>query len=164
MHIAYLHRSSSNNTFVLMGDYNIDISKQNIDNKIQNYVNEIYSSGCFSLINEPTRITSTSATTLNHIYSNSLRKISVSGILISDVSDHSPTFCIMKSNIHRSFTPGTMIRDRKKFNVEAFSEDVNNKVEYLSLSLNDDPKTEIHNSASATTEATNLHALLKKLS
>ena len=67
--------SRSNNIFVLMGDYNIDISKQNIDNKIQNYVNEIYSSGCFSLINKPTRITSTSATTLNHIYSNSLQLV-----------------------------------------------------------------------------------------
>ena len=75
------------NTFVLMGDYNISISKQNIDNKIQNYVNEIYSSGCFSLINKPTRITTTSATTLDHIYSNSLQNFSVSGILISDVSD-----------------------------------------------------------------------------
>ena len=62
--------SRSNNTFVLMGDYNIDISKQNIDNKIQNYVND--SSGCFSLINKPTRITSTLATTLDHMYSNSL--------------------------------------------------------------------------------------------
>ena len=105
--------SRSNNTFVLMGDYNIDISKKNIDNKIQNYVNEINSSGFFFLINKPTRITSTSVTTLDHIYSNSLQKISVSGILISDVSDHLPTFCIMKSNIYRSFTPGIMIRDIK---------------------------------------------------
>ena len=70
----------------------------------------------------------------------------------------------MKSNIYRSFTPGTMIRDRKKFNVEAFSEDVNNKLEYLSRSLNDHPNTEIHNILSAITEATNLHAPLKKLS
>ena len=83
--------SRPNNTFVLMGDYNINISKQNIDNKIQNYVNEIYSSGCFSLINKPTRITTTSATTLDHIYSNSLQKFSVSGIVISDVSDQGRT-------------------------------------------------------------------------
>ena len=55
---------------------NID-NKQNIDNKIQNYVHEIYSSGCFSLINKPTRITSTSATSLDLIYSNSPQKILV---------------------------------------------------------------------------------------
>ena len=137
--------SKSNNTFVLMGDYNVDLSKQNIDNKIQQYVNEIYSSGCFSLINKPT-------------------KILISGILISDVSDHLPTFCILKSNIHRSFIPRIMMRDMKKFNVEAFSEDVNNKLEYQSHSLNDDPNTEIHNILTAITEATNLHAPLTKLS
>ena len=34
--------SRSNNIFVLTGDYNIDLSKQNIDNKIQNYAKEIY--------------------------------------------------------------------------------------------------------------------------
>ena len=57
-----------------------------------------------------------------------------------------------------------MIRDMKKFNVEAFSEDVNNKLEYLSDSPNDDPNTEIHNILSAITETTNLLAPLKKLS
>ena len=57
-----------------------------------------------------------------------------------------------------------MIRDMKNFNVEAFSEDVNNKLEYLLRSLNDDPNTETHNILSAITEATNLHAPLKKLS
>ena len=57
-----------------------------------------------------------------------------------------------------------MIRDMKKFDVEAFFEDVSNKMEYLSRSLNDDPNTEIQNILSAVTEATNLHAPLKKLS
>ena len=69
----------------------------------------------------------------------------------------------MKSNIHRSFTPGIIIRDTKKFDDEAFSEDVNNKLEYLSRNLNDDPNTEIHNILNAITKATNLHAPLKKL-
>ena len=57
-----------------------------------------------------------------------------------------------------------MVRNMKKFNVEAFSEDVNNKLEYLSHSLNDDPNTEILNILPATTEATNFHAPLTKLS
>ena len=57
-----------------------------------------------------------------------------------------------------------MIRDMKKFNLKAFSEDVNNTQEYLSRSLNNDPNTEIHNVSSAITEATKLHVPLKKLS
>ena len=124
----------------------------------------MYLSGCFSLINKPTRIISTSATILDRPYldSNSLQKIFVSRILISDVSDHLPTLCNMKSNVHRSFTPGIMVRDLKKFNIEAFSEDVNNRLEYLSSSLNDDPNTKNYDILSSTAEATNLHAPLKK--
>ena len=57
-----------------------------------------------------------------------------------------------------------MIRDMKRFNVKAFSEDVTNKLEYLSHSLNDDPNTEIHNILTAITKTTNLHAPLTKLS
>ena len=49
----------------------------------------------------------------------------------------------------------------KKFHIEAFSEDVNNRLEYLSCSRNDDPTTEIHKTLSAITEATNLNVPLK---
>ena len=85
-----------------MGDYNIDLSKQNTNNKVTNYLNKLYSAGCYSLINKPTRIIDTSAMTLDHIYSNSLHKISVRGVLISDISDHLPTFCVMTSNIQKN--------------------------------------------------------------
>ena len=53
---------------MLMGDYNIDLSKQNTNNQVTDYLNELYSAGCYSLINKPTRKTDTSATTLDHIY------------------------------------------------------------------------------------------------
>ena len=38
-----------------------------------------------------------------------------------------------------------MVRPMKKFNIEAFSEVVNNRLEYLSRSLTDDPNTVIYN-------------------
>ena len=87
-------------------------------------------------------------------------KISVSKILTSDVSDHLPTICIMKSSIHKSFTPGLMVRNMKKFNAEAFSEDVNSRLEDLSRSLNDDSITEVNKILSAITKVTNFHAPL----
>ena len=67
-------------------DYNIDLSKQTSDTKVCNYINEIFSSGCYSLINKPTRINSTSATTLDHVYTNSLHRVAVAGVLILDIS------------------------------------------------------------------------------
>ena len=102
--------SHSNQAFILMGDYNIDLFEQNTNNKVTNYLNELYSVGCYSLINKSIRITVTSATTLDRIYSNSLHKMCVSGLLISDISDHLPTFCIMTSNIQKNLTPKLMIR------------------------------------------------------
>ena len=64
----------------------------------------------------------------------------------------------MKSNVHGSFTPEIMVRPMKKFNVEAFSEVVNNRLEYLSRNLTDDPNTVIYNILSVITEGTNLNA------
>ena len=88
--------SQSNTKLVLVGDYHINLSKQTLDTKNYNYVNDIYSSGCYSLINKPTRITATSATVLVHIYINSLHKIALAGVLTLDILDHLPTFCVIK--------------------------------------------------------------------
>ena len=145
----------SNQAFILMGDYNIDSSKQNTNKKVTDYLNELYSAGCCSLINKPTRITDTSATTLDHIYSNSLHKISVSGVLISDISDHLPTFCVMTSNIERNLTPKLRIREMKKFNIEAFSEEISNSLESSFRNYENDPNVIILKILNVITEITN---------
>jgi len=44
--------SHLNKPFVLMEDYNIDLSKQNLDNKVADYLNTLYSAS-YSLINRP---------------------------------------------------------------------------------------------------------------
>jgi len=59
-----------------------------------NYLNTIYAEGCNNLINKPTRITQTTATLLDHIYSDMTKYISYTGILMYDVSDHLPNYCI----------------------------------------------------------------------
>ena len=147
-----------------MGDYNIDLSKQNTNNKVTHYLNELHSAGCYSLINKPTRITDTSATTLGHIYSNSLHKISVSGVHISDISDHLPTFCVMTSNIQKNLTPKLMFRDMKKFNNEAFSEEISNSLESSFRNRENDPNVVIPKILNVITEITNKYGPLRKLS
>ena len=92
----------SNSPFFLVGDYNIDLSKQNSDRKVENYLNDLYAAGCYSLINKPTRMTSTSSTTLDHIYLNAIDKFCISGILTYDISDHLPIFYIIKNKTCRS--------------------------------------------------------------
>ena len=44
-----MHMLNQHNTpFVLLGDYNIDLAKQNNDFKVNDYLNEIYSTGGYS--------------------------------------------------------------------------------------------------------------------
>jgi len=124
--------------------------------------NTLYSAGSYSLINRPTRIAPTSATALDHIYCNSLQKISERGILISDLSDHLGTFCIVTSNISKSYSNCFKIRDMKKFNVETYCEDVINKLK--SFSNQENPNNIIRSILTAITEATNLHAPLRNFS
>ena len=53
----------------------------------------MYSHAFTPLITKPTRVTSNTATLIDNIFTNSSRN-SFNGILLSDISDHIPIFCI----------------------------------------------------------------------
>ena len=56
----------------IRGDLYIDLLKTDIVNTIKNYMDMIYSLGSILLIKHPTRITQTSSTLIDHIYSNNV--------------------------------------------------------------------------------------------
>ena len=92
----------------IMGDMNIDLLKCSNHRKTGDYLENIFPQGFLPLIVKPTRLTSHSATLIDHIYTNKLRINSTSGIVISDVSDHFGIFSIIKyaadthSNTHKN--------------------------------------------------------------
>ncbi len=55
-----------------------------------------------SFLTKPTRITSQGATLIDNIFTNNMESNAVSGVLITDISDHLPVFiiyeCKCKSN------------------------------------------------------------------
>jgi hypothetical protein len=59
----------------------------------------MYSYGMFPLINQPTRITINSQTTIDNIFISNLEHIRVSGILTIDITDHLPIFTIIKNDV-----------------------------------------------------------------
>ena len=63
----------------------------------------IYSYCLIPLITRPTRVTETSATLIDNIFT--IKSISYNesmyGILVSDISDHNPIFCIDKILKHK---------------------------------------------------------------
>ena len=57
---------------LLMGDFNIDLLKYNLHNKTNDFVDSIFGKGFLPQILKPTRITQSTATLIDHIYSNDI--------------------------------------------------------------------------------------------
>ena len=81
----------------IMGDFNIDLLKDDTDTKTHEYLDLIYSYSLIPLIHKPARITEESATIiLDNILTN-LDSSVISKIVLTDVSDHLPT--ILTTNL-----------------------------------------------------------------
>ena len=63
-----LNRSKSN--YIIVGDFNIDLLKYNLVTPVTDYVNSLHSMGCNVSVDLPTRVTCTSSTCIDHVYSN----------------------------------------------------------------------------------------------
>ena len=100
---------SENKNCYISGDFNLDLLCYNTDQKVTNFVNTFYANNMFPLIDRPTRITSTSATILDNIFTNVLTKRIKSGVCVTDITDHYPIFQItnsleIKHNTPKSFS------------------------------------------------------------
>ena len=73
-----------------MGDYNIDLLKDDSDRQTHDYLDLIYSHRMIPSILKPTRITETTATIIDNILTNTEQDI-LTAILVTDITDHFPT-------------------------------------------------------------------------
>jgi len=88
-----LHDIRSNSTPCIAGDFNVDLSKYMDHSGTTDYVNILLANNFLPVIVMPTRITTTSATVIDHIYhyegKNVKKEFSVkTGNLWCDISDH----------------------------------------------------------------------------
>ena len=88
--------SSEKKLCYLIGDYNINILNYGNHSATDEFVDMLYSHAFLPLINCPTRITPTSATIIDNIFTNNIdeRECRQNGILVTDISDHFPIFHI----------------------------------------------------------------------
>ena len=113
----------------LLGDTNCDLSNHALGQSVENntrHVCDLYELFSFEqLINEPTRVASSSSTIIDHIATISSSNIVQAGVFETSMSDHFMVFCV------RKFL-GAQVKDHKvikthslkKFNGEAFLTDV----------------------------------------
>ena len=78
---------------ILMGDFNINIHADNNDHDA--FLTTLSCIGLHQIIETDTRITSTSSSLIDHVYTNKIENIVCSGTILTDISDHLPIFALI---------------------------------------------------------------------
>ena len=108
----------------IVGDINIDLLKYHShQQQTERYLGMIYSLDLLPVITKPTRITSHTATLIDHIYTNTVSRLT-SGIVTVDISDHLPVFCIVDTPLKNQNRQNMYFRDYSKFYTELYLHDI----------------------------------------
>ena len=91
---AFIQKLNGKKVFIC-GDFNIDLVKNVISVETNNFLDLVYTNGQYPLISLPTRITSSSATAIDNIFTNVLDKDVISKVIINDITDHLPVLCFI---------------------------------------------------------------------
>ena len=125
----------------LMGDFNIDLLKLDVNNDYNQFYNNLSSHFFSPFILQPTRLQS--KTLIDNIFFNSLEYQSSSGNLLIEISDHLVQFVILEGFIKNKILPEINLykRDFTHFNEREFNEMVINGVDWERVCLleNNDP-------------------------
>ena len=104
--LIYLKLCTLKSNCIIGGDINLKFLKYQIDTHITDHVNSILSLGCISLINKPTRFSSShQPSLLDYIYTDIVDDNTTTGIALYDISDHLPTFA--NFNVHPTVLKNT---------------------------------------------------------
>lgn len=116
--------TGENKDIYIIGDMNINLLKFSDHIKTGEYLEDTFSQGFLPLITKPTRITSHSATLIDHIYTNKLDINATSGIIINDISDHFGIFTCMQHTTYRINKAAEikMSRSYSQRNVDKFND------------------------------------------
>ena len=81
----------------ISGDFNLDLVSDNLNNYSKELINLFHRKNIYSLIDKPTRVTNSTATLIDHIWSNDYNNSLANGIIYDNsISDHFPIFSIFK--------------------------------------------------------------------
>ena len=104
----------------LMGDLNINLL--NCDKHIPSneFLNLMYAHSYIPLISKATRISKSSATLIDNIFTNNIMFDNMNGILVTDISDHFPIFTIAKHATRKQIPITKDIRIFNEINISKF--------------------------------------------
>ena len=135
---------------ILLGDTNCDLTPKQAEQPVDNnskHMLDLYELFSFKhLVEEPTRVTLTTSSIIDHITTTCARNIVKSGVHEVSMSDHYMIYCIHKfSGAVEKDHKVIKTRNMKNFNEDAFLADVSGICWELLLTETDDIKTLVNN-------------------
>ena len=116
---------AENLEFFILGDLNVNFD-QLIESSNKNTLNEIFDIyGLDQLIQEPTRITKSSSSSIDPCLTNSLTTVVDAGVTHLSISDHSLIYVVRKAHYVQTDAKIIKARTMRNFNSENFLNDLN---------------------------------------
>ena len=105
-----------------MGDYNINLLNSDSHHPTGEFLDILYSNMLFPLITRTTRVTANSATLIDNIFTNNFYSDnwSAQGVLVTDISDHSPVIHLSGQYVTYAATDYLIMRRYNARNKEEF--------------------------------------------
>ena len=137
-HLETVVDKVKNKRCYLMGDFNLDLIKSEHHSATGKFLSDMNSVGFHPLISLPSRITPSSATLIDNIFTNDFCRPISSGMVFSAISDHLPAFAIFgRSGVGQEMGPRYVIkRENGLRNKEKFREWVSKWGKGFSLRVN----------------------------
>ena len=107
--------------YLVFGDFTFNSLQVDSSPVIDNYFNHLRNWGCIQLIDKPTRITQSSNTVIDHIYTNSsLLNAVEAAVIYHGITNHLPIFANYKSLLRKNKVNWQLIRKLQQDKVEPF--------------------------------------------
>ena len=107
-----------------MGDFNIDLHNTN-DHGANTHISVLQCIGLEQIISSPTRVSQTSSSLIDHIYTNMDISNVREGTIIADLSDHFPVCAIFDGiRITKANAPQIRFRSYKRYQLVDFHRDL----------------------------------------
>lgn len=113
------------NEIYFLGDWNLDLLKTN-EPGVREFMNVMYSHGCFPLTTKPTRVTNNCASLIDHIWTSHFESNINNYIIYTDVSDHFAVYSQFR-NTEKNTDVYVEMRNFSERNISLFTEVVANE-------------------------------------
>ena len=145
--------------FYLVDDFNINLLQSHSNRIVKTYADNLLGYSVKCCINKPTRISVSTKSLLDHIYTNDFNRSLFSGIALCDISDHLPTFIFIKDIKYiKKKSEEFYIRDMKNFSEELFCQDLYKQLGDLQVTKFRSPHDQFEEFVKLFTNIVNFHA------